>query len=192
MNLEEKQIMLFRSQYIIDNQKSIIEDIRNIGLPRFKNKFNIENNDITWMYSDYNIFSVMGGNRHFYNIFKDLNLCISDYIRKYNFLSDSVWMQSWINFHKQEEVLTKHNHGCPIHGYISIEPKDTTTVFFDVDGAEMYSIKNEIGNIYISLGYRQHEVRNLNSYEDERITIGFDVQTGTFETKNINLIPMVI
>ena len=78
-------------------------------------------------------------------------------------------MQSWLNFHKHDEVLDWHNHTWPYHGYICIEPQETTTVF------EEYEIKNEIGNIYFGSGFKPHKVRNDTQFDGIRMTIGFDV-----------------
>ena len=68
-----------------------------------------------------------------------------------------------------DQVLKWHNHSWPCHGYISIDPKMTKTVF------EGYEITNEVGNIYIGAGNRQHCVEVLEPFTAPRITIGFDV-----------------
>ena len=80
-----------------------------------------------------------------------------------------MWFQSWINYHKPNEVLDWHTHLWHAHGYMSLDPKETNTIF------KNYTIKNEIGNIYIGPGYREHKVEVLNLFEGERVTLGFDV-----------------
>ncbi len=70
----------------------------------------------------------------------------------------------------KENVLKSHGHHLNIHGYISIDPKETTTVF------SWFTIKNKIGNIYLGpagAGY-DHRVINDNEWDGRRITIGFD------------------
>jgi hypothetical protein len=65
--------------------------------------------------------------------------------------------------------LSWHTHFSRWHGYVSIDPKKTKTVFRN------YEINNEIGNIYFGPGESQHAVEILEDYDGERITIGFDV-----------------
>jgi hypothetical protein len=79
-------------------------------------------------------------------------------------------MQCWLNYHYPNEVLNWHNHHWDYHGYICIDPKNTRTVFKD------YQIKNEVGNIYIGPGNREHIVVVDENYVSPRITLGFDVQ----------------
>ena len=109
--------------------------------------------------------------------------------------SSNLWFQSWLNYHKQNEVLDWHDHPFPFHGYISIDPKDSTTEFRN------YSIKNKIGNIYIGQGHRQHRVVVDTPYNGTRITLGYDIATvKTIEmgkTSNVNrfnlgFIPIII
>ena len=93
------------------------------------------------------------------------SVVVRGYLRNHK----QLWMQSWMNFHKANEVLDWHNHYSPYHGYVSIEPHNTTTVF------EGYKIKNQIGRIYIGPGDRHHKVRVDEEFDTPRITLGFDV-----------------
>jgi len=95
----------------------------------------------------------------------------SSYIRDYDGTSDPLWFQSWLNFHETNEVLQWHSHYWDFHGYISIDPKDTTTVFNN------FEIKNKVGQIYIGPGGEEfrHKVRVDKNYNGKRITLGFDV-----------------
>ena len=83
------------------------------------------------------------------------------------------WIQCWLNYHKQDEVLDWHNHAFPMHGYVSIRPHYTTTTFGD------YEVKNEIGNIYIGPGHRDHKVIVNKEWKDDmpRLTLGYDIIT---------------
>ena len=155
---------LYQSKFILDNQLDIIEDLR-VAHRLFENLF--PNKDSTWTYNCYNIFSLTAPSTNFYQIYLELrNLIRGD-------LGDSrpLWIQAWLNYHKVNEVLDWHNHDFEYHGYISIDPKNTKTVF------ENYSIENKIGQIYFAPGYRQHKVEVVEPFEGERITIGFDVVT---------------
>ena len=81
-----------------------------------------------------------------------------------------MWLQSWLNIHDEQQLLTWHNHGDSLfHGYISIDPKNTETVFKD------YTIKNKIGNVYIGPSASYHKVVCKKNFNDKRITIAFDV-----------------
>ena len=69
-----------------------------------------------------------------------------------------------------------HGHSCQYHGYISIDPKNTTTLF--KNGLQ---IDNKIGQIYIGpsggLSEWDHCVKINQPYRGNRITIGFDIST---------------
>lgn len=127
----------------------------------------------TYLYRTYNIFALTGQSELFYELYKDLVTLIKLNVRDKKYL----WFQSWLNFHKPDQVLNWHGHAWPYHGYISIDPKKTQTVFKD------YVINNDVGNIYFGPGYRMHSVEVLEPYEGNRITLGFDV---VFEPAPIN------
>jgi len=119
--------------------------------------------DTTWSYYLYNIFGVSSPSFHFLQIYKKLTEIIKENVEEQCFL------QAWLNYHDYDQVLDWHNHSSPYHGYISIEPQDTTTEFGD------WQIKNECGNIYFGRGNVRHRVVNNSHYSGKRITIGYDV-----------------
>jgi len=121
--------------------------------------------DSTWSYSEYNFFLLSSPSLVFHQLFCELKEIINNYV-PYKFK----WMQCWLNYHYPNEVLNWHNHHWDYHGYICIDPKNTRTVFKD------YQIKNEVGNIYIGPGNREHIVVVDENYVSPRITLGFDVQ----------------
>ena len=165
---------LFQSQYIVDNQQSFIDQCLSV-----KNSFG--NKDTTWSYNEYNIFSVTSGSVYFYNLFKELRDIV-----KAEIPNKMLWIQAWLNVHEQESLLDWHNHQWDYHGYISIDPKDTTTDF------KKYSIKNKVGQIYFGPGDRLHKVNNLKPFSGKRITIGYDVTTDPMmDTGCLGLIPLV-
>jgi hypothetical protein len=140
----------------------------------------------TWDYDKYNIFALAGPSMLFYQIYKELSFVIKEHLADQGDLPDAVWFQSWLNYHKQDEVLDWHNHRFPYHGYISIDPKDTTTEF------EGFSIKNKPGNIYIGEGHKQHRVVVNTPYTDTRITLGFDIVARPQLTHNLSFIPIIL
>jgi len=145
----------------------------------------INSKDTTWNYDKYNIFQLSSSSILFYDLFKELTF----YIREFIGDSRPLWIQSWLNYHKGEQVktsLSEHGHPWDYHGYICIEPQDTTTIFH-----KGYEIKNEIGQIYIGKGNGQnnenpdltHYVKINKPYNGNRITLGFDLAT----KPNVNL-----
>jgi hypothetical protein len=80
-----------------------------------------------------------------------------------------------------------------MHGFISIEPQDTKTIFYDnyEDKESIYHINNKVGNIYIGDGNKWHEVISNNDFDGDRITLGFDVMTRNSATKNFGFIPII-
>ena len=136
----------------------------------------INSTNTTWNYNKYNIFNITSSSLLFYKLFQELNHIIRDYLGNNN----PVWIQSWLNYHKEKmvpNILPMHSHKEKYHGYISINPQSTTTLF--KNGVE---IDNKIGQIYIGPGRNggddtswDHYVRVNESYEGSRITIGFDI-----------------
>ena len=147
----------------------------------------------TWNYQMYNVFSLTAGSGLFHQIYKELTFVIKDFLKEKNpiLINDSnevsnMWIESWMNYHKQDEVLDWHDHLFDFHGYISIDPKDSTTEF------EKYSIKNKPGNIYIGPGNRKHMVVVDTPYTDTRITLGFDLLIKPDSlARNLSFIPVI-
>lgn len=150
---------LFQSNYIVDHQQAFIDQCQEIKL-----SFNGE--DTTASYYKYNLFAITSGSIYFYNLFKELRNTIRQEIP-----NKPLWFQAWVNMHTQDKVLDWHDHAWDYHGYISIDPKDTTTEFKE------YTIINKAGQIYFGPGRRLHRVNVLTPYNGDRITIGYDITT---------------
>ena len=155
--------------YIKENHNHFIE-YANLAHQRFNfaygNKTSFNQNSSTWFYRYYNITCLTFGSSLYYKLFSDLQSLIKEIAKN----KKPLWYQSWLNFHKPNEVLDWHNHyECLLHGYISIDPKESETEFED------YKIKNEIGNIYIGKPEKKHKVNVLKPFDGHRITIAFDV-----------------
>lgn len=156
--------IIYQSKYISEHQQDIIRDI-DIAHRLFKQMFPEKNS--TWTYDKYNIFALTACSSNFYKIYQELR----DLIRQTLGHDNQLWIQSWVNYLKFDELseLDWHSHNFLYHGYICIDPKNTDTVF------EGYKIKNTVGQIYLGPGYRKHKVDSADRYEGERITLGFDV-----------------
>lgn len=186
----EMNYRVYNSEFISNK----IMDIRHEGKihhAKYNSLFkDVSDKGSTWDYKMYNVFSLTAGSSLFYQIYKELLFVIKDYLQDQHSLKDdyssNLWFQSWLNYHKQNEVLDWHDHLYTFHGYISIDPKDSTTEF------EKYSIKNKPGYIYIGPGNRKHRVVVDTPYTDTRITLGFDLLIKPDSLpRNLSFIPII-
>lgn len=189
----EKQYSIFEIDFIKENQTAMLDTVEETTL-RIKKFLNSqkESNDITWFYQHYNTFTATAGDKNFYNLFVALTQIVSEYFKIHQVSTDNMlYMQSWINNHTQDEVLGVHDHKCPIHGYVSIDPKFSKTVFTKgISDDVIYEVENLVGRVYIGPGQQFHKVENTKEYEGQRITIAFDIN----DEKNTHLsfIPIII
>jgi len=193
----EQRYSIFKHVPLIERYGSFVDDMK-IAHQFLKEEFKTD--DLTWMYEKYNIFSTLAGSYHYWNLYKDLGHCIRRHLIEnldYKTLPRHMWIQAWLNWHTKDQLLKRHNHADDgqgnMHGFISIEPQDTKTVFYEnyEDEKPIYSIDNKIGFIYIGDGNKWHEVINNSDFEGERITIGFDVMTRSSPTRNLGHIPVI-
>ena len=166
---------LYESQVVIDNQRVMINILNNaISF--------LGDVDPTWTYDKYNLFGLTSPTKVFYDLYKELRGFVYDYTGEV----DQLWMQSWVNYHMPDQLLKRHNHAYPIHGYISVDPKLTKTSF------DNYEIQNRIGDVYIGPGGRYHSVELIEPFYTPRITIGFDVTNNPSKADaNLGLIPFI-
>lgn len=176
---------LYQSSVINNNYNSFLQECK-IAYTNFQREFGT--NDSTWNYDRYNLFTFTAPNFMFYELFRELSTCIRDYAGH----DRPIWMQSWINFHKQDEVLNWHGHSWPHHGYISVDPKKSRTCF------QQWEIDNKIGQIYIGPGSEDasseefhHKVEVDEPYDDYRITIGFDCTETPHRCCSLHFIPIL-
>jgi hypothetical protein len=156
---------LYKSNYIVENQSAIVADLE-LSLKLFHQMFaSIPDADSTWSYDRYNIFALTAPSTALYEVYKEMRTLVRNQLGN----TRPLWFEAWANFHKPDQVLDWHTHNYDYHGYISIDPKKTNTVF------ENYLIENKVGQIYFGPGHRHHKVEVLENFEDYRITIGFDV-----------------
>lgn len=204
------KIQLYKSDYVIDNKEEIYNESLLIakkvskcfdGVTADPRKgvfhYDQESIDCTWLYPVYNIFGAAAPSKHFYNINKFVNDSIRQYLSEYSEYSDDVqiWCQSWINCHSQKQLLKKHTHHFSHHGYLSIDPKHTRTMFFEPNGEEAFFIENEPGLLYIGPGNIDHEVQLMTPIQDGdyRITLAFNVATSydSFDFENLNHVSFI-
>jgi len=156
--------------YVLVNLSYIKKDIAHfkkyacLAHKRFEHKYGEQST--TALYNQYNSMTLLVGSVKYYKMFKD----VFKIIRKYANTKKPLWLQSWLNIHDDQQLLTWHNHSDSLfHGYVSIDPKNTETVF------KNYTIKNKIGNVYIGPSANYHKVVCKKKFKDKRITIAFDV-----------------
>lgn len=165
--------VLHTIDYIVQNKKEIVKQCDFIKT--------LYEENLTENYHRYNLFSITSGSVYFHQIYK----CFRNFIFD-NLPDRRIWFQSWLNYHKEDEVLDWHTHAWDYHGYISIDPKDTTTEF------DEYEIDNKVGQIYFGRGYRNHRVNVKTSYPGPRITIGFDItEDAMMGTGCFGLFPLI-
>jgi hypothetical protein len=194
----EFQYTLTQIPYI-ENHIDQIKEITRSGIDRFKRNRGMQNHsahagNLTWMFNQYNLFALYSNNQHFYEIYKNLISAIREYFNVTGTdVPSQLWLQSWVNGHTKNQILKSHNHEWPIHGYISIDPKHTETVFTDApNGNELYRITNKVGQIYVGPGSRFHHVELLEPFEGERITFGYDVEYRDRILDNMSFIPIIL
>lgn len=195
---EEYQYMVVDVPHMRENIADI-QRITQIGVDKYKRKFNATNyatgtDNITWQFGNYNMFGLNSCNQWFYDIYKSLIEAIREYHRLSGIeIPKQLWLQTWINSHTPNQVLKTHNHDWPLHGYISVEPKKSQTVFTDKpNGKELYRIDNKVGQIYLGPGSRFHHVEVLEPFQGERITFGFDLEHRDRIFDNIGFMPIIL
>ena len=69
-------------------------------------------------YRFYNVFALTTPSPLFWELFQELKYIVE---QQFDYHGPK-WIQCWLNYHKQDEVLDWHNHAFPMHGYVSIRP----------------------------------------------------------------------
>ena len=159
-----KHYHLMHSEIIEQNKDEFLYDLDEAHRV-FKTVF--PDKDSTWNYHTYNIFALTAPSTSWYKLYVELR----NFVRSQLGDDRPLWLQSWVNYHKCDEVLDWHGHEFEYHGYISIDPKKTRTLFED------WTIDNKPGQIYFGPGYVKHKVEVLEPFEGVRTTLGFDVHT---------------
>ena len=148
----------------------------------------------TWLYPVYNVFAASSPSKHFYEIYRFISESVKHYITEIvgYYPTCQVWIQAWINVHTHENLLKRHTHKFPFHGYLSIDPKDSTTFFYynstgTPSPGKDFRIQNAPGKLYIGPGHQFHEVL-CDKVDDYRITLAFNLITSDDADFNYNKI----
>lgn len=150
------------SPTIIENQQGYIDCLTATAL-RIKRVFNTH--DTTKVYPFYNIFNATSSNMLMYKLFNELKTVVRDELG----YEQPLWMQAWLNFQDDKNLLKWHDHDWDWHGYICIDPKNTKTIWRE------FEIENKIGQIYFGDGHKEHAVEAVEPFDGYRITLGFDI-----------------
>lgn len=146
---------------IVKNHTGYLEAIENAA-KKMERIFGTDN--YTMYYKKYNIFNITSSNLLMYELYAQLCKMIKKHLGE-----KPMWIQCWLNYQYQKDVLQWHNHDWEYHGYISIQPFNTKTVF------ENWEIENKIGQVYLGHGRASHKVEVVEPFDGKRITIGFDI-----------------
>ena len=162
----DKDYILWQSPTIVKHLDLMKDDL-DIAHRLFKKCFPDKDQDSTWTYTSYNIFAFTAPSSAFYQLYKELRNLIRGQLGD----DRELWVQAWVNYHTDDKLIHRHHHDFDYHGYISIDPKNTKTVFDD------YEVINKPGQIYFGPGHRYHHVEAIEPFEGIRTTIGFDVHS---------------
>lgn len=170
-------IFIKESKLIVDNQKEFVDCLRK---STFKLQKLFNNNQYTDSYPKYNIFNISATNVLMYKLFNEIKGLVKDELGH----DKPLWMQSWVNYQAEDNLLAWHNHDWEYHGYICIDPKNTKTIFED------FEIENKIGQIYFGEGHKPHKVEAVEPFSGYRITIGYDITSKADQQyTNLGLMP---
>ena len=160
---------VYTSPFVVEHSNTLIE-IAGKAHTNFKTIF--KDADSTWTYNRYNLFSLTAREPMYYILYRQIVAAIRDTVGD----DRALWMQCWLNYHQEHEVLDWHGHDetYNLHGYLSLDPKDTVTEF------RGFTIENKVGNLYIGRPGKEmdHRVVVKTPYTGNRITIAFDVCEG--------------
>jgi hypothetical protein len=181
---------LYQSELIKNNHPQFESQCKKVHSSILQ-EYNTDNS--TWAYEEYNIFNLTSSSLLFYNLYKELNYHIRSFVGD----NRPLWISSWLNYDegkKVEENLHSHYHEGLYHGYISITPQNTNTMFNNG-----VTINNKIGQIYIGPGNNydydnkdwDHYVKITKPYNGVRITLGFDLFTSQNKNLNKTFIPLL-
>lgn len=190
-NNSDYRYMLFKSKYMEEHLSEILYQT-DVVANTIKERLESAESNVTWLYKKYNVFAYASGSPAYFSIYRDLIDCVSAYCKEYKVPTNNLWMRNWLNYHNHSEVLKLHDHEVMAHGYVSIEPQFTETIFVDDYGIERYAIVNKPGQIYLGPGRRKHYVKNLQEYSEKRITIGLDLETNIMPGVNLGCLPVLV
>ena len=172
------QLFLYDSAFVRNNKETIVTDLT-IVHNRYMAE-NLETTNMTWDYKKYNIFNLCMFSKPMVHLQNIIHKYIFLYFEELEIKHDGFIIQAWLNYHTQEEQLLKvHTHHAPYHGYLSIEPLDSETIFSSWIKEDLHTIKNQVGLLYLNVSnqctFHRVEMKNTNNLNNQpRITLAFD------------------
>jgi hypothetical protein len=151
-----------------------------LTLNRAFNWRNIEGSETSARYSSYNFFLIK--DPVIKSVFDLIKRSYYEMLDNLNMPKESMFIQCWINIHRQHQHLTKHAHPYPMHGHITINTDNTSTVYGEADELQ---IPNKNGLLTL-LGKPNvmHYVTPYQSIEGARVSIAFDFLPESWIYKN--------
>jgi len=141
---------------------------------------NIEGSGTSARYSNYNFFLIKDPIvKPIYDLIKSSYLEMLENLEKSR---ESMFIQCWINIHRQNQQLMKHAHPYPMHGHITINTENTSTIYGKYDELE---IPNKNGMLTL-LGKPDvlHYVTPYEKAQGARVSIAFDLLPESWINKN--------
>jgi len=181
---KQYQSLLYSSKVVTDNYDYLVKFCEQLHK---RHQYLMPGESSSWTYSKYNFFTLMGSDVIVWKLLKELKIMIVDYLNKHNESTESIWIESWLNYHTPQQLLKDlpwHNHHeVKLHGYISIRPHNTKTIFFESSKV----IDNKVGTVMIGPGANYHKVEIVEPFDTPRITIAFDIHNGDYEMNLLDL-----
>lgn len=153
-------IALYKTAAVFDHYHILLEEVQRV----YNNiTLDLKNKDSS---SFYNVFSYTTGSNVFHELFRDINGTIRDYIGH----NKPLWFQCWLNYDQEVRSDVQDHSGGIIHGYLSIDPKNTTHEY-----EQGFVVDNEPGFIFIGKGDMRYRVVVNEPFQGPIVTLSFNV-----------------
>lgn len=164
-------------QWIIDNEKSIIEqhqtkseDDGGTGLGK---------QSLTAQYRDYNVFKLTENIPAFKNLFGFLQKSYVNFMNEHKTQPRKCIMFCWANVLRKDQKIDIHCHGAKHFSYLSgnlhLEKYSTKTVYHNhVNPRMVYETENTSGGLTMFPSYIFHQADAYKEH-NERVSIAFDL-----------------
>lgn len=173
-----RNLCSYDSIFIRMNKEALVTDLKIVH-----DNWMAKNPDLinmTYDYGNYNIFNLCMFSKPIMQLQNIIHKYIFIYLDEFEIKHDGFVIQAWLNYHnKENQLLKSHTHDPPYHGYVSIQPGESETIFSDWNGRDLHIIKNRVGLIYLNVSnqytFHRVEVKNPSDLINQpRITLAFD------------------
>lgn len=180
-------LCFYNSSFVTNNKKYILSDLKKV-VEEYTEKYKVEN--MTWDYQNYNIFNLCIFSDHIRHLQKLIHQYIFLYFDEMKIENQGFTIQAWVNYHtKDSQILPMHTHLIPFHGFVCLEGLNSETIFSSWDRKDIFSVKNESGNIYLNASnlYTLHrvEMNSTEPFTTPRVSIAFDFMPMPFSSERI-------